>query len=80
MSSISETGHAKNVANLKTLISFAAGHGALYNPSNKNLKLAAIQALSVTANTPVRKVNDHLPTFKTTVAATEMAVQPLNTL
>lgn len=33
MASTSETGHAKNVANLQDLISFVTGYGATYNPT-----------------------------------------------
>jgi len=29
-----ETGHAKNVANFKTMISFVTGYGGDYKPSN----------------------------------------------
>ena len=43
MASTSETGHAKNVANFETLISFCAGYGATYNPSKANLKVPALQ-------------------------------------
>lgn len=33
MASTSETGHAKNVANFSTLISFCTAYGTKYNPS-----------------------------------------------
>jgi hypothetical protein len=39
MASTSETGHAKNVANLQDLISFVIGYGATYNPTKNTLKL-----------------------------------------
>jgi len=35
----SETGHAKNVANLEDLISFCNGYGSSYNPSKVALKI-----------------------------------------
>lgn len=40
MPSTAETGHAKNVANFETLISFCIGYGAAYNPSRDSLKIA----------------------------------------
>lgn len=42
MSSFTETGHAKNVANFEDLISFCTGYGATYNPVNVNIKLPAL--------------------------------------
>lgn len=45
MASISETGHAKNVANFQDLISFCQGYGSAYNPTKENLKLPQLQAL-----------------------------------
>ena len=43
--SVSETGHAKNVANFQDLISFCEGHGAIYNPSKESLKIPQLKAL-----------------------------------
>jgi hypothetical protein len=40
MSSTSETGHAKNVANFDKLIIYCESIGETYNPSNENIKLA----------------------------------------
>jgi hypothetical protein len=45
MTSKSETGHAKNVANFESLISFCIGYNADYNPSNAALKISALQTL-----------------------------------
>lgn len=39
MSSQSETGHYKNVVNLKALKTFATGLGAEYTPQKDSLKL-----------------------------------------
>ena len=41
---MSETGHAKNIANFSTLISFVQGYGSAYDPSNASLAVAALQA------------------------------------
>mgnify|MGYP001128598355 FL=1 len=45
MASTSETGHAKNIANLQDLISFCQGYGATYNPTKESLKIPQLQAL-----------------------------------
>ncbi|TWI08035.1 hypothetical protein IP98_02924, partial [Flavobacterium cauense R2A-7] len=45
MASVSETGHAKNVANLQDLISFVTGYGTTYNPTKNALKLPQLTAL-----------------------------------
>jgi hypothetical protein len=44
--SVSESGHAKNVANLQSLIAFATAYGASYNPSKNALKLPQLTALA----------------------------------
>ena len=49
MASVSETGHAKNVANLQDLISFVTGYGATYNPTKNALKLPQLNALATTS-------------------------------
>jgi len=41
---MAETGHAKNIANFSTLISFVQGYGAAYDPSNAAIELTALQA------------------------------------
>ena len=75
MASTSETGHAKNVANFQTLISFATGYGATYNPSKNTLKLPQLSALAtasqasladvVTKNTTYNnKVNERVSAFE----------------
>lgn len=43
--SVSETGHAKNVANFQSLISFCSALGAVYNPSKESLKIPQLQSL-----------------------------------
>ncbi|HEX8270762.1 MAG TPA: hypothetical protein VF581_12785 [Flavobacterium sp.] len=49
MASTSETGHAKNVANLEDLILVVTGFGAPYNPVKAILKLPALVSLRSTA-------------------------------
>ena len=80
MASTSETGHAKNVANLDQLISFATGYGAVYNPSKASIKLTALQTLSTNAKNAINAVNAALPAYSNAVAAREVAFEPLKKL
>ncbi|WP_235819270.1 hypothetical protein, partial [Flavobacterium covae] len=50
MTSTSETGHTKNVANFQDLISFCQGYGSIYNPTKDSLKIPQLQSLYQTAN------------------------------
>jgi len=56
MASTSETGHAKNVANFQSLITFVTGYGATYNPSKNALKLPQLIALKADAETKLADV------------------------
>ena len=81
MASTSETGHAKNVANLQDLISFVIGYGATYNPTKNTLKLPQLNTLATTSQTNLadvvtkntaynNKVNERVAAFsdfKTTI-------------
>lgn len=80
MASNSETGHAKNVANFDTLISFVVGYGATYNPSKPSLKLPALQTLATSAKASINAVNAALPAYSNAVAARETAFAPLSKL
>ena len=80
MASTSETGHAKNVANLDELTSFVTGYGTAYNPSKSSIKLTALQALSTSAKNAINAVNAAEPAYKNAVAAREAAFAPLSKL
>lgn len=56
MASTSETGHAKNVANLQDLISFCNGYGASYNPTKNALKLPQLNALLTASQTSIADI------------------------
>ncbi len=56
MSSTTETGHAKNIANFQDLIAFIIGYGPAYNPSKIALKLAALQTLYTNSNVALADV------------------------
>jgi hypothetical protein len=80
MPSTSETGHAKNVANLEELISFVNGYGTVYNPSKSAIKLVALNTLLTNARTSITGVNSAIPAYSNAVSAREAAFEPLNKL
>lgn len=80
MASTTETGHAKNVANLDELISFVLGYGTAYNPSKPSIKSDALQTLSGYAKKAIDGVNAALPAYSNAVAAREAAFAPLSKL
>lgn len=67
MASTSETGHAKNVANFESLISFCAGYGATYNPSKANLKVPALQTQLASCKANLASVTSTSVAFNTAV-------------
>jgi hypothetical protein len=80
MASITETGHAKNVANLDELISSVLGYGTAYNPSKASIKVEALQTLSVNAKNAIGGVNAAFPAYSNAVAAREAAFAPVSKL
>ena len=90
MTSTSETGHAKNVANFQDLIAFVTGYGATYNPSKNALKLPQLITLQtasqaniadvVTKNTAYNnKVNERVAAFSGLKALSTRLVNALET-
>ena len=63
MASTSETGHAKNVANLQSLISFCQGYGASYNPSKESLSIASLKSLLTEAGNNLQTTKAAETTF-----------------
>ena len=61
--SVSETGHAKNVANLETLISFCKGYGAKYVPTNTRITTTQLTSLLTTAQTKIQNVHNTKTAF-----------------
>ena len=80
MTSTSETGHQKNVANFDELISFATGYGTYYNPSKASIKIDALKTLSAQAKAAINAVSAAEPAYKSAVAAREVAFEPLSKL
>ena len=78
--SYSETGHAKNIANFDSLLTFVTSYGAAYNPARASIKLASLQALAVSGKAAVAAVNTALPAYSNAIAAREVAFAPLSKL
>ena len=90
MKSISETGHAKNVANFQDLIEFVTGYGATYNPSKSSLKLAELVTLKSSAENTLadviakntaysNKVNERISAFSELKSLSTRLVNALQT-
>jgi hypothetical protein len=56
MTSIFETGHAKNVANFEDLISICTGYGTAYNPTKSSIKIAAMNTLLTSARNSLQSL------------------------
>ena len=80
MASTSETGHAKNVANFETLISFCVGYGATYNPSKANLKVPALQTQLASCKANIASVTSTSVAFNNAVNARIIAFDGLKKL
>jgi hypothetical protein len=80
MVSTSEKGHAKNIANLKLLITHILGLGTRYNPSNPNIAIEILQNLYDKAFADQKNVNDLEAPYKNAVTDRENLFKPLNRL
>ncbi len=80
MSSNSETGHAKNVANLKTLNGYLSSLGAKYNPTKKAIGLPQLQTLHTSSEQALTAIQDAFPLFTAAVDEQEAVFKPLNKL
>lgn len=80
MTSSHDTGHAKNHANFEEMISFVIGYGIAYNPSNKNLSLAAIQTQSAETQSALHAVNSAYSVKSLAVSSRETTFEPLSKL
>lgn len=78
--SVSQTGHAMNVANFETLLAYVAGYGAAYNPSNAVLQLLSLQQILTAAQNSLLEVNEALPVWKNAIDLRESVFEPLSKL
>lgn len=80
MTSTTETGHAKNVANFYSLISFVGGYGTAYNPNKPTLQPAVLSAKHIAADEAVKAVNTAVQPHSAAVNARQAAFKPINKL
>jgi hypothetical protein len=80
MASTSETGHAKNVTNLESLITSIIALGTTYNPSRESIKLTALQTLLNASKESLNTVNIAQAAYSNAVAARKVAFQPFSKL
>lgn len=76
MSSTSEVGHAKNVANLQKLIEQVTVY-TLYNPPVDNIKVANLQILHTTAVAKLEEVEEKRTANKNAIAERQIAFENL---
>jgi len=76
MSSNSEVGHAKNVANLQKLIEQVSVY-TLYNPPVKNLQIADLQSLYTTAVAKLAEVEEKRTANKNAIVQRQLAFENL---
>ncbi len=76
MASTSETGHAKNVANLQKLTEQVNVY-TLYNPPVDNLKIANLQTLYTDASTKLNEVEDKRNANKNAITLRQSAFENL---
>lgn len=80
MTSTTETGHAKNVANFEDLISFCTGYGTAYNPSKASIKLTALNTQFTSAKNSLTTINTLLPPSTNAINGRDIVFKPLSKL
>ena len=80
MTNTSETGHAKNVTNLESLITSIIALETSYNPSRDSIKLPALQALLTASTESLNAVNIAQAAYSNAVAARKVAFEPFSKL
>ena len=80
MASTSETGHAKNVSNFETIISYCTGYGTTYNPSNSNILLSGLTTLHTQSKASVKLVNTTASPFNDVEGQRKLIFKPLKPL
>lgn len=80
MSSTTETGHAKNVANFEQLVIDCTAFGTVYNPSNTAIKLATLSTQLAAGKTALAAVNTAQATNSNAIAARDVVFSSLSKL
>lgn len=79
MASNSETGHAKNVANFKELITIVKSYGQQYQPTAANLKVPMLEAQAELGELSLNKLKEAETLAKQANAALKASFLTLNT-
>lgn len=80
MTNTSETGHAKNVTNLESLITSIIALETSYNPSRDSIKLTSLQTLLTASTESLNAVNIAQAAYSNAVAARKVAFEPFGKL
>jgi len=80
MSKTSETGHAKNMANLESLITSIIAFGEKYNPAKESIKLGALQTLLTSTKESFNAYYAAQSAYGKAVDDRESAFEPLSKL
>jgi hypothetical protein len=80
MNTNSNTGHAKNMANLAVLTQVIETMGATYNPGNSNLSLEALKARLLASQSTLNEVNQKLNAWKLNTNLREIGFNKLDDL
>ena len=78
--SVSETGHAKNISNFETMISYCTGYGPTYNPSNPAILLTALTALHTESKEALKLVKTTETPFNKVEGQRKLLFKPLKPL
>jgi hypothetical protein len=80
MGTISETGHAKNLANFNEMRSYVSGYDADYKPAKASIGLDALQTLSDDARNALADLNEQYSVWRNAVIARDLAFKPFSNL
>ena len=80
MASTSETGHAKNVSNFETMISYCTSYGTTYNPSNSEILLSELTTLYTQSKASVKLVHTTESPFNEVEGQRKTIFKPLKPL
>lgn len=80
MSSTSEVGHAKNVANFGDLIAYCSAYGATYNPPKPALQISSLNTLLTSARAELDNVITAKNVFDTVTADRQLIFENLKPL
>ncbi len=80
MASSTETGHAKNVSNFETMISYCTGYGVTYNPSNSEISISVLTTLHDESKASVKLVKTTETPFNDVEGQRKLIFKPLKPL